>query len=49
MVTKNISCIIPTHNRDKYLSEAVYSAINQAYPPLEIIVSDNIPSKIHNC
>lgn len=45
MVTKNISCIIPTHNRDKYLSEAVYSAINQTYPPVEIIISDNIPSK----
>ena len=25
--------------------EAIYSAINQTYPPVEIIISDNIPSK----
>jgi len=33
---------IPTYNRaDRYLKEVVESAINQTYPNLEIIVSDN--------
>jgi len=45
MVKLNISCIIPTHNRDNFLKEGVYSAINQTFPPVEIIVSDNVPSK----
>lgn len=36
---------IPTYNRaDKYLKEAIESAINQTYPNLEIIVSDNCSS-----
>ncbi len=45
MNQKSISCVIPTHNRDKFLKEAIYSVINQTYSPLEIIISDNIPSK----
>ena len=40
-----ISVVIATHNRDNFLKEAIYSAINQIYPPLEILVSDNVPSK----
>ena len=40
-----ISVVIATHNRDEYLKEAVYSAINQTYPPVEIVISDNVPSK----
>ena len=45
MNQKSISCVIPTHNRDEFLKESIYSAINQSYPPVEIIISDNIPSK----
>ena len=45
MTKKNISCIITTHNRDEYLKEAVYSAIKQTHPPIEIIISNNIPNK----
>jgi len=41
----HISVVIATHNRDEYLKEAIYSAINQTYPSIEIIVSDNVPSK----
>ena len=32
---------IPTYNRSKYLKEALESALNQTYPNIEIIVSDN--------
>lgn len=39
----NISCVIATHNRDKFLSEAVDSVIKQTYPPIEIIIVNNIP------
>ena len=36
---------IPTYNRaDKYLKEAIGSAVNQTYPNLEILVSDNCSS-----
>jgi len=45
MNEKNISCIIATHNRDEYLKEAINSAIKQIYHPLEIIISDNVPSQ----
>ena len=45
MNKKKISCIITTHNRDKLLKEAIYSAIKQTYSPLEIIISNNIPNK----
>ena len=40
-----ISCVIATHNRDEYLKEAINSAIKQIYHPLEIIISDNVPSQ----
>ena len=45
MNEKNISCVVATHNRDEYLKEAIYSIIKQTRAPLEIIVSDNVPSK----
>ncbi len=45
MVRKSFSCIIPTHDRDQFLEECVKSVVNQSYPPIEIIISDNVPSK----
>jgi len=45
MNKKNISCVITTHNRDEYLKGAIYSAIKQTCPPVEIIISNNIPNK----
>ena len=49
MVNKNISCVITTHNRDEYLKDAVKSAIEQSYPPIEIVIVNNIPnSKTRN-
>lgn len=41
----SISCVISTHNRDDYLKDAVNSVINQTQPPLEIIVSNNLPNE----
>ena len=45
MNQKNISCVISTHNRDEFLKEAIESVIQQNSPPIEIIVSDNVPSQ----
>lgn len=36
-----VSIIIPTFNRAKYLKKAIESALEQDYPNLEVIVSDN--------
>ncbi len=36
-----VSIIIPTFNRDKYLTRAVSSALAQDYNDMEVIVSDN--------
>lgn len=36
-----VSICIPTHNGVTYLAEALQSAINQTYPHLEIVVSDD--------
>ncbi len=36
-----VSILIPTHERPKYFSIALASVINQTYPNIEIIVSDN--------
>ena len=44
MKKKTISCIIPTHDRDEYLKEAINSVLSQSTLPLEIIISDNIPN-----
>ena len=38
------SVVIATHNRDEYLKEAIFSALNQTYSPDEIIISDNVSS-----
>lgn len=40
-----ISCVISTHNRDEFLKEAIESVIQQNNLPIEIIVSDNVPSQ----
>lgn len=39
-----ISILIPTRNRAVYLNQAIESALDQDYPHLEIIVSDNASS-----
>ncbi|GCL34679.1 putative glycosyl transferase [Planktothrix agardhii CCAP 1459/11A] len=36
-----VSICIPTYNGEKYLTEALLSAVNQTYPNLEIIISDD--------
>ncbi len=36
-----VSVITPTYNRPEYLKQALASAVNQTYPHIEIIVSDN--------
>lgn len=36
-----VSIIIPTFNRENYLYQAIESALNQDYPNVEVIVSDN--------
>lgn len=33
-----VSIIIPTHNRKELLNRAIYSALNQTYSPIEIII-----------
>ena len=40
-----ISCIIPTHNRDEFLKDAINSVIEQTQPPIEISVLNNLPNK----
>jgi FkbM family methyltransferase len=39
-----VSIGIPTYNRQKFLEEALHSVMNQTYPNLEIILSDNASS-----
>lgn len=36
-----VSVVIPTRNRPLYLMEAVYSALRQTHPPLEIVIVDD--------
>ena len=36
-----ISVIIPVYNRDRYLAEAIESALAQTYPAIELIVVDD--------
>lgn len=40
-ITPLVSICIPTRNGDKYIGEALDSAIKQTYRPIEIIVSDD--------
>lgn len=37
----SVSCVIPVYNGERYLAEAVDSALSQSQPPLEIIVVDD--------
>lgn len=36
-----ISVIIPTYNREKYISETIYSVLNQSYKALEVLIIDD--------
>ncbi|SDB60255.1 glycosyltransferase [Butyrivibrio sp. INlla16] len=36
-----VSIIIPNFNHSRYLDESIQSALNQTYPNIEVIVSDN--------
>jgi len=36
-----VSIVIPTYNRPEYLKKAVEAALNQTYPSVEIIISQN--------
>jgi len=36
-----VSVVIPTHNREKYIEQAILSVINQSYKNIEIIVVDD--------
>jgi glycosyltransferase involved in cell wall biosynthesis len=36
-----VSIIIPTYNRERYICQAIESAINQTYSNIEIIIGDN--------
>jgi glycosyltransferase involved in cell wall biosynthesis len=40
-VTPEISVIIPVHNGEKYLAEAIQSILDQNYESIEILVIDN--------
>jgi glycosyltransferase involved in cell wall biosynthesis len=37
-----ISILIPVYNREKYIKEAVLSALNQTYKEIEIVIVDNL-------
>lgn len=36
-----VTIMIPTYNQSKYLAQAIESALNQDYPNLEVVVSDD--------
>ena len=38
---RSISVIIPTYNREKTITKAIESVLNQTYPVQEVIVVDN--------
>ncbi len=39
-----VSILIPVYNREKYISRCIFSALNQTYKNIEIIVVDNCSS-----
>lgn len=39
-----VSILVPTYNRERYISECLQSALNQTYRNLEVIVVDNASS-----
>ena len=41
MEMKKVSIIIPNYNYARYLSDAIESALNQSYKPIEVIVVNN--------
>jgi len=41
MEAPRISCVIPVHNGERYLAEAIASALAQTAPPAEVIVVDD--------
>src|SRR5262245_64311987 len=36
-----VSCIVPVHNGERYLAQAIQSIIGQTYSSLEIIIADD--------
>lgn len=38
---EKISILIPTYNREKYIEETIFSALNQTYKNIEVIIVDN--------
>lgn len=36
-----ISCIIPTYNREKFITESIFSVLNQTYKNIELIIIDD--------
>ncbi len=40
-----VSICIPTHNRLEFLKKSLQSALNQTYPNIEIVISDNSSDK----
>ncbi len=41
MASPRISCVIPVHNGERYLAEAIESVLAQTAPPAEVIVVDD--------
>lgn len=41
---EKVSILIPTYNREKYIEETIFSALNQTYKNIEVIVVDNCSS-----
>lgn len=39
---KKVSIIIPCYNKEKYVKEAIESALNQSYKNIEIILQGRI-------
>lgn len=39
---RNVSCIVPTHNRDHLLNDAIQSVVAQSVTPRELIVVDDL-------